>query len=106
MNAGYCLMCNDNETSEYTPGNGADFVCSRCVQLLLTADQILLIRAYQKARDTGYTDKARAIESFLSERTFDHERKAEKPKRGLVREKISRLAGPSRDQIWTQPSTF
>ena len=100
MSAGYCLICDDDEASRYNPGKGKDFICSRCVQILLATDQEHLNRAYQKAMDKGYINKAYAIDSFLHEGTFDHERKAEKPKRGLVREKISRLAGPSRDQIW------
>ena len=101
MSARYCLICNDDEPSEYNPGKGTDFICSRCVQILLAADQDQLNRAYQRAREKRYINQAHAIESFLHEGAFDHERKTKKPKRSLVRKKISRVAGPSRDQLWT-----
>ena len=92
-----CLFCAGIEKN-CKPGT--DFICSRCVQILLAADQEQLKRAYQKAMDKGYTNKAYAIESFLHERTFDHERETKKPKRGLGRKTVGRMAGPSRDKLW------
>jgi hypothetical protein len=75
-----CLFCNDSE-KEYNPGPGADFICSQCIQLFLGADQEELKRAYEKAIDKGYTNKARAIESFLIPEGFDGQRKPVTKKR-------------------------
>ena len=59
-----CLFCGDFETN-YKPDPGTDFICSTCVQLFLGADQKELKTAYKKAIDKRFTDKARAIESFI-----------------------------------------
>ena len=91
-----CLFCAGIEKN-CKPGT--DFICSCCIQILLAADQEQLKWAYQKAMDKGYTNKACAIESFLHERTFDHERETKKPKRSLGRKKIGRMAGLKRDQL-------
>ena len=91
-----CLFCAGIEKN-YKPGT--DFICSRCVQILLAADQEQLKKAYQKAMDKGYTNKAYAIETFLHERTLDHERETKKPKRGLGRKTVGRMARLKRDQL-------
>jgi len=59
-----CLFCGLPEPG-YKPNPDKDFICSRCVQILLSADQEDLNRAYRKALEKGYPKKARAIESFL-----------------------------------------
>jgi hypothetical protein len=64
MNDEACLFCNGLE-KKYKPGPGKFFICSQCVQILLSADQADLKRAHNKAIDKGYSNKARAIESFL-----------------------------------------
>ena len=92
-----CLFCAGIEKNYK---HGTDFICSRCVQILLAADQDKLKRAYQKAMDKGYINKAHAIASFLYGGTFDHERKAKKFERNLVRKRPVRTARPSRDQLW------
>ena len=55
-----CLFCAGIE-GRYKPESDTDYVCSRCVQVLLSVDQAHLQRAYLKAIDKGYTNKARAI---------------------------------------------
>jgi len=60
----FCLFC-ETEEQNYTPAPDTDFICSRCVQVLINADHDDLKRAYDKALAKGYTRKARAIESFL-----------------------------------------
>ena len=60
----FCLFC-EAEEQNYLPVPDTDFICSRCVQVLINADQDDLKRAYDKATAQGYTRKARAIESFL-----------------------------------------
>ena len=101
MNTGLCLFCNSPEIN-YKPQANVDFICSRCVQMLLGADQEDLKRAHTKAIDMGYLDKASAIESFLMEdeneqrkptrydqRTFDRKGTA-----GAIRDK-KRITGLS-----------
>jgi hypothetical protein len=41
------------------------YICSKCVQLLLSQSQEKLLRTYNFALEKGYPDKARAIKSFL-----------------------------------------
>ena len=69
-----CLFCYDPEP-EYKPGAGIDFICSRCVQILLEADQQDLKRAHVKAIEKGFTNKAAAIESFLVPEGMNEQRK-------------------------------
>ena len=59
-----------------------DFICFRCVQLLLGADQQDLKRAHAKAIEKGFTNKANAIESFLIPEGLDELRKPATKKRG------------------------
>jgi hypothetical protein len=59
-----CLFCGFPENG-YRPDAEKEFICSKCVQLFLSADQAELMRAYNKAIEKGYPDKARAIKSFL-----------------------------------------
>jgi hypothetical protein len=97
MNDEACQFCNGLE-KKYKPGPGKFFICSQCVQLLLSADQADLNRAHRKAIDKGYTNKAKAIESFLIlEET--NGRKAKVSKRGVVRKRPKRTVRPSRDQL-------
>ena len=92
-----CLFCAGIEKN--CKPAGTDFICSRCVQILLAADQDQLKKAYQKAVDKGYINKAHGIASFLHEGTFDHERKTKKPERDLVRKRPVQAVRPSRDQL-------
>jgi hypothetical protein len=59
-----CLFCGFLENN-YTPDAEKEFICSKCVQHFLSANQAELMRAYSKAVEKGYPDKARAIKSFL-----------------------------------------
>lgn len=59
-----CLFCNGKKKN-YKPEPDTDFICGSCIQLFLNANQEDLRRAYKKALDKGYINKARAIESFL-----------------------------------------
>ena len=94
-----CLFCGGGEP-DYRPEPKTDFICSKCVQIMLEADQEQLRRAYKLAMGKGYANKARAIESFLEERTYHDDRKTEEHKRNIGRKKIGRVAGPTRDQLW------
>ncbi len=97
MNSETCLFCNRLE-KKYIPEPGKYFICSHCVQLLLSADQAELMRAYNKAIEKGYSNKARAIESFLiPEET--NARETKKPKRGIIRKKPMRVVKPARNQL-------
>ena len=96
-----CLFCGFPEPG-YWPDLDKEFICSRCVQILLSADQEDLNRAYHKALEKGYPNKAKAIKSFLiPEET--NVRETKKPKRGTIRKKPMRVVKPTRDQLRPQP---
>jgi hypothetical protein len=97
-----CLFCGRPEKG-YTPSMSLDFICSRCVQLLLAADQGDIERAYEKAVHLGFVGKATAIETFLVEKGDNAE--TEESERGMVRERFVQEAGFTRDQVRAQPST-
>jgi hypothetical protein len=69
------------------------------VQLLLNAHQQDLRRAYTKATEKGYSNKARAIESFIISQEESNDRKTKKLKSNMVRERAVRTVRPSRDQL-------
>jgi hypothetical protein len=101
--SGNCLFCGLPEKG-YKPSKSADFICSRCVQLLLSADQGHLKRAYEKAVRLGYAGKASAIKTFLI--AEDDNAEAEKLERDLVRERAVQSFRPARDQVRAQPSAW
>ncbi len=73
-----CLFCCQLEYK-----TDADYIYGSCVQLLINADQVDLKRAYNKAIEKGYSNKARAIESFLiPKENFNGQRKPVSKKRG------------------------
>jgi hypothetical protein len=97
-----CLFCNRDEKN-YKPDKSTYFICSKCVQLLYSTDQESLSRAYEKAIEKGYSNKARAIESFLMPEETNV-RKTKKSKRGSIRRTSLRMARPSRDKVRSQPT--
>jgi hypothetical protein len=84
-----CLFCNEPEKN-YQPRKDVDFICSRCVQLLLRADQADLKKAYQKALDEGYPSKVSALESFIIPEEKHGKRPDKSVKRNLNRERTTR----------------
>ena len=50
MNSELCLFCNRSE-KKYKPETDKHFICSQCVQLMLSANQAELMRAYNKATE-------------------------------------------------------
>jgi len=91
-----CLLCNGLPDDGYKPAKGIDFICWRCVQRLLVADADDLLRAYQKARQHGYTQKAAALKSFTTmEGKDDEQRRPERHRRHFDR---IRTAKTFRDQ--------
>ena len=105
MSANVCLFCNDLEI-KYKPETGNDFICSRCVQILISATQEELKRAHSKTIEKGYTRKAKAIESFLIEEEVKNERKTKKLKRNMGRKRPVRKVRPTRDQFRPQSATI
>lgn len=101
----YCLFCNGLEPN-YKPTAHIDYICSRCVQVLLSADQGQLQQASQYAIEKGLTRKARAIEKFLIEQEYTDDSKTESIRRNLVRERSMRSVRPSRNQMRTQSATI
>lgn len=76
-----CLFCNKQEKN-YKPGKDIEFICGDCVILLADAEQVDLMRAYQKALDEGYQRKVSALESFIISEGKDEQRKPDSKKRG------------------------
>jgi hypothetical protein len=95
-----CLFCS-NQESNYRPTSSIDFICSRCVTLLGNADQDDLKGAYAKAIEKGYTNKAKAIESFLIDRGKNEQRKpkSKKHRRHSDRTRINRTVGSKKERI-------
>lgn len=95
-----CLFCYDPEP-KYKPAAGVEFVCSRCVQMLLAADQEDLKRAHSKALERGKISEANAIESFLIPEGFDEQRKptTKKRRRHSNRKRIVRAVGDKKKHI-------
>ena len=94
-----CLFCNGQEPN-YKPGPDVDFICSRCVQLLLGVDQDDLKKAHAKAIEKGYPGKAKAIESFLIGETNEQRKpKTKKYRRHSNRKRIDRTLGNQKERI-------
>ena len=96
-----CLFCGFPE-NRYRPDAENKFICSKCVQLLLSADQVELKRAYSKAIEKGYSNKARAIKSFLIlEGKVNGQRKpfTKKCRRHTHRKRINRTVGDKEKRI-------
>ena len=91
-----CLFCNETEKN-YKPDPDVDFICGICVQLLLRADQNDLKKAYVKAIEKGYSDKTKAIESFLNE--DEYYGKTKKSERNMERKRPLRKVRPSRHKV-------
>jgi hypothetical protein len=100
MNSGTCLFCNEPE-QRYKPEPDKHFICSQCVQLFLSADQEDLLKAHAKAIEKGYSNKARAIESFLIPEDINV-RETKQARINLVRKRHMRTIRPSRNQLRTQ----
>ena len=96
-----CQFCGFPEPA-HRPSLDKEFICSGCVQLLLSADQTELKRAYSKAIEKGYPNKARAIESFLTpEEKINEQRKpfTKKRRRHIDRKRIVRTIGNKEKRI-------
>jgi len=90
-----CLFCGQPEKS-CNPSKCVDFICGKCVQLLLAADQDELKRAYGKAVSLNYGDKASAIKTFLME---DEDAETEESERSMVRKRTMQAVRPARDRV-------
>ena len=95
-----CLLC-DNNPENYFPEADKDFICFQCVQLLLSADHTELKRAYGKAIEKGYSNKARVIESFLIPEEINA-RETKIAKRNMVRKRPVQSVRPTRNQLRTK----
>ena len=96
-----CLFCGFPENG-YRPDAGKEFICSKCVQHFLSADQAELMRTYNKAIEKSYPDKARAIKSFLiPEEKINGQRKpiSKKRRRHIDRKGIDRTTGDKEKRI-------
>ena len=98
----FCLFCNEPEKN-YKPDSGIEFICGKCVQSFLMADQDALKRAHAKAIELVCPRKAKAIESFLKEEeTYG---KTKRPKPNLARKRAVRKIRPTRNQSRKKPTT-
>jgi len=91
-----CLYCGQPEKS-CKPSKSVDFICGRCVQLLITADQADLKLSYEKALTKGHIEKASAIKSFLVE---EEHGETEEPERSMGRERAMQAVRPARYEVW------
>jgi len=87
-----CLFCHKEEGYNYRPEKEIEFVCSRCVQILLRAEQDDLKRAYAKALKHGYESKAKPVAMFI-EKEIQDGKKPEKRRRHFNRKGIVRTLG-------------
>ncbi len=63
-----CLWCNGLEPSKgYKPGKDIDFICSKCVQMLLGFSQKDLVKGYKLAKQKGFESKILALWSFMND---------------------------------------
>ena len=99
MESETCLFCNSSD-KKYKSESDKDFICPQCVQVMLSTDQAELKRAYSKAIEKGYQNKANAIASFLIPEEINA-REAKISKRNMVRKRPMRTARPSRNQLRT-----
>ncbi len=97
MNSRSCLFCNKLK-EKFKPESNKYFICYRCVQLFLAADQEDLRKAQAQAIEKGYSNKARAIESFLTPEEINV-RETKQARRSLVRKRPMRTVRPSRNQL-------
>jgi len=97
MTENRCLFCKVPDRKTETR-----YICSYCVQLMLSSNQGDLARAHKRALKLRLIDKARAIESFLIEQECINDNKTKKLERNLSRKKPVRMARPTRNQIRSQ----
>jgi len=91
-----CLFCDTPERN-YKPSPDTYYICGTCVQLFLSSPEEDRIRAYRKAVDNGYLNKAKAIKMFLPEETINGEQQeAGKVRSDLERKRPLRTTRPSR----------
>jgi hypothetical protein len=108
MNMELCLFCN-----EQVYKTDADYICGSCVQLLLEADQADLKQAHAKAIEKGYSNKVRAIESFLipedkingQRKPVTKKRRRHTDRKGIVRPSRNKKERVKRSEI-PSPATF
>ena len=92
-----CLL-SDGMEKDYKPAKGVDYICSSCVLLLADANQDDLKRAFVKAVEKGFKNKASALKSFIIE-DESNERKTKRFKRNMERERPLRKVRPSRHKV-------
>ena len=59
-----CLFCGKPEKG-YKPSKSVDFICSRCVQLLLAADQGRAYAGIRKSGSPGLHGQGERNQNFL-----------------------------------------
>ena len=99
MDTAVCLFCNREKGPWYKPEKDVDFICSGCVQLLISVEQVHLKRAHEKAVSRGYEKKAKAIESFLIPEENNGKRPAKRNRKNLNRKGITRTLGNQTKRI-------
>ena len=92
-----CLFCN-GEGPGYRPAPAVEFICSRCVQLLLATTTEQVRAAYKKAIDGGLSNKARALEMFFKEGVHD-EQETGTARSDMVRKRPMRAVRPARHEL-------
>ena len=91
-----CLFCEKPETNYKPQGS---FVCSRCVQTFLAADQDYLKWVHDLAIKNSMTGKAWAIESFLIPEEEDGKQVNSKSRTRDVRKHFDRRGNLKADRF-------
>ena len=92
-----CLFCNQPEE---ILGADVEFICGSCTQLLLDTEPKERVRAYRKAVECEYVNKAKAIKMFLSEGIVNgDQQETGKVRSNLERERPLRASRSSRHQL-------
>ena len=90
-----CLFCGQ---SPYKADS--EYICGRCVQILLNADQAELAEGRARCIEKGYSRKTRTIDSFLIPEGINEQRKpAKKRRRHINRKRIVRAIGDKKKRI-------
>ena len=98
----YCLFCNGEEKN-YKPSQYVEFVCSRCVLLLASADEENLRRGLAKAEEKGLLNKVSVIKFFIIE-DQNNDRKTKKHQRNMERKRPVRTIRPTHHFMRAQSS--
>jgi len=90
-----CDFCGKETDVEKIEKSAKSYVCGNCLAYLVNLDQEELLKGYLLALEKEYFNKARAIASFLEEKTDE----TRNTRRNMGRARVSRKARPPRHRV-------